>query len=88
MKETAFARGVFHGDARDEDEKETSLQPFSHLLTSQRNSGYPGESCKRVNAYNRTVTHLFAYLRDTTAQYGEARNRAYYRALNALRICA
>ena len=59
-----------------------------HRLQIHVYTDIPGESCKRVNAYNRTVTHLFAYLRDTTSQYGEARNRAYYRALNALRICA
>ena len=39
VKETAFGRGV-HGDARDDDDKkESSLQPLSHLLTSRRNSG-------------------------------------------------
>ena len=43
----------------------------------------PGESCKRSNAYNMTVTHLIAYLRDYTGLYDEARNCAYYAAKRA-----
>ena len=46
-------------------------------------SNVPGESCTRSNAYNTTVTHLIAYLRDSTGLYGEAHNCAYYAAKRA-----